>query len=129
MRTRRRHLLVSLLASSALLTVETPGRAGPPAARQFYVATSGNAAGDGSLARPRVLQTATNEPSVVEPGHTITLGGGTCWGHYASSPAGRSSAPIAVQSYPGEWARIDGHAPPPLAASLTSTDTTVSLAS
>jgi hypothetical protein len=76
--------------------------------RDFHVAPTGSPAGDGSLDNPWDLATALNQPSAVQPGDTIWLGGGTYRGKFNSSLNGTSSAPIIVRAYPGERATIDG---------------------
>jgi len=52
---------------------------------------------------------ALAQPSVIRPGDTIWVRGGTYRGGFTSSLIGTSSAPIIVRQYPGERATIDGN--------------------
>ncbi len=88
-------------------------RAEGSSSEEYFAAPNGTAAGDGSLQHPWNLATALAQPSIVRPGATVWLRGGT----YSSGPAGLVSdltgsaeAAIVVRSYPGEFARIDGAA-------------------
>jgi len=78
-------------------------------ATDFYVSPTANANGTGSLSNPWQLQTALYQPSsVVHPGDTIWLRGGTYSGSFSSGLVGTSANPIIVRQYPGERATIDG---------------------
>jgi S-layer homology domain len=79
-------------------------------ATDFYVSPTAGAGGNGSLNNPWKLQTALDHPSVVQPGDTIWLRGGTYNSPpYTSTLVGTSAAPIIVRQYPGERAIIDGN--------------------
>jgi hypothetical protein len=106
------------------LTVDIVGA--PVAA--FYVSPSGSSSGSGTLSSPWDLQTALNQPSVVQPGATIYMRGGTYKGKFKSSLNGSAASPITVRSYPGEWAVIDGYVTTTLSTSLNTTQTTLTLA-
>jgi hypothetical protein len=109
---------------SDTITINAPGASNSPqmvavtlnltsntAGNQHYVATSGSASGDGSIAHPWDLQTALSQPSSVHPGDTIWLRGGTYGngsGVFYSSLVGTASEPIIVREYPGERAIING---------------------
>ena len=75
-----------------------------PVPNALYVAPGGSPTGSGSQATPWDLQTALNLPSSVTQGKTIYLRGGLYRGKFISNLVGAT-----VRSYPGEWARIDGH--------------------
>lgn len=98
-----------------------------PAGLSFYVAPNGSPSGNGSLANPWDLQTALNQPASVVAGSTIYLRGGTYLGKFDSQLTGTAAAPITVQSYPGEWAVIDGYVTTTLSSAISSTQTTLSL--
>jgi uncharacterized protein (TIGR03437 family) len=80
--------------------------------RQYYTAPNGTPGGTGSKADPWDLVTALSQPTVVKPGDTIWLRGGT-YGkgttEFNSKLAGTESKPVVVRQYPGERATIDGH--------------------
>jgi hypothetical protein len=78
------------------------------AGRDFYVAPTGSATGDGSFGSPWNLATALGQPSAVQPADTIWLRGGTYQGIYTSQLTGTAASPIIVRQYPGERATIDG---------------------
>jgi hypothetical protein len=79
----------------------------PSAGNNFYVAPNGSSQGIGSINDPWNLTVALAHPSVVKPGDTIWLRGGTYTGAYTSYLTGTPSAPITVRQYPGERAVID----------------------
>jgi len=118
---------LTVLALTLVFAAAPGARTNPPAGRQFYVAPNGRSSGDGSMLNPWDLQTALSQPTSVQAGDTINLRGGAYFGHYNSNLTGTSSAPITVQSYPGEWARIDGYATTTLAEPVGSSDTSVKL--
>src|SRR5262249_17532162 len=76
---------------------------------EFYVAPGSSSGGDGSVGRPWDLATALAHPSLVKPGDTIWLRGGTYRGSFTSTLTGTSGAPIKVRQHPGERATIDGN--------------------
>jgi phosphodiesterase/alkaline phosphatase D-like protein len=96
----------------------TTSAAPPPTGASFYVALNGSPSGNGNINSPWNLQTALNQPSVVQPGATIYLRGGTYNGKFTSNLNGTSTAPITVRSYPGEMAKIDGYLHSTLAGAL-----------
>src|SRR6187399_3664170 len=83
----------------------------PGLASEFYVAPTGSAAGDGSIAKPWDFQGALNQPRAVKPGDTIWIRGGT-YGNgriiYYSRLVGTSAAPIVVRRYKEERAIVNG---------------------
>ena len=83
----------------------------PGLASEFYVAPTGSAAGDGSIAKPWDFQSALNQPRAVKPGDTIWIRGGT-YGNgriiYYSRLVGTSAAPIVVRRYKEERAIVNG---------------------
>jgi hypothetical protein len=82
---------------------QRPRDAGPA---RFVDAAKGNDAQDGSEGRPwKTLQHALKQ---LVPGDTLYLRGGIYWEHVTASPQGTAAAPIAVRSYPGELAVLDG---------------------
>ncbi|MFL5732503.1 MAG: right-handed parallel beta-helix repeat-containing protein, partial [Chloroflexia bacterium] len=95
-------------ASSAVAPDKTlPNGIQLPDGVSYYVAPNGSSSGDGSIGRPWDLRTVFNNPSVLRPGDTIWLRGGTYVGSFTSYLHGTSSAPIIVRQYPGEHAVID----------------------
>src|SRR3954454_10513251 len=86
----------------------------PLSASDFYVSPGGSPKGNGTMVNPWDLQTALNQPSVVNPGDTIWLRGGT---HaisnrptkFISQLSGADGQPITVRQYPGERATVDGN--------------------
>jgi hypothetical protein len=100
----------------ALLVWVAAGHIAPAQGASFYVVTNGTPEGDGSVVRPWDLQTAlqdntkaANSNSVVKPGDTIWLRGGTFSGSFTSSLNGSNGQPIFVKSFPGEHAILDGY--------------------
>lgn len=71
-------------------------------AAQFYVSPTGTAGGDGSLGRPWNLQTALSKMTVVKPGDTIWLRGGTYSGTFTSTLNGAPGKLITLRAYPAE---------------------------
>ena len=94
------------LSVCALISVSVVGVLN---AAEFYAAPNASANGTGSFSNPWKLQTALSQPpTVVKPGDTIWLRGGTYTGRFTSSLNGTSSQPIIVRQYTGERATIDG---------------------
>ena len=100
-------LVLSLFSMWLILNFTPPCNA--QTGNQFYASPQGSSTGDGSLSDPWDLQTAVNN-SVVGPGDTIWLRGGTYKGLFVSRIGGTPEAPIIVRSFPGEWAKIDTQA-------------------
>lgn len=75
-----------------------------PVPNALYVATDGSPSGTGAQSSPWDLQTVLNQPSSVTQGKTIYLRGGLYRGKFISTLVGAT-----LRSYPGEWAKIDGH--------------------
>lgn len=78
-------------------------------AAEYYVAPNGSPSGTGQIQNPWNLQTALSHPSVVRPGDTIWVRGGTYPGKYRSVLRGAVNQPIIVRQYPGERATIDAN--------------------
>ena len=86
-----------------------------PAGFQYYASPTGSPSGDGSINNPWDLSTALNK-STVRPGATIWLRGGVYYlprkdAGFESKLQGAADNPIKVESYPGEWAVLDGRLP------------------
>lgn len=75
---------------------------------RFFASADGSASGDGSVNQPWDLATALAQPSLVKPGDTIWLRGGTYKGNFVSTLTGTSGAPIVLRQAIGERATIDG---------------------
>src|SRR5580765_282502 len=83
--------------------------AAPAFATEFYVSPTASGSGTGSFSNPWQLQTALSQPpTVVKPGDTLWLRGGTYTGRFTSYLNGTSTQPIVVRQYAGERATIDG---------------------
>lgn len=82
-------------------TAPTPTQS-PVVSGGYYVTTSGTSSGNGSMTQPWSLAYALSQPSVLKPGDTIWVRGGTYNGQFTSKLQGASSAPITVRAYPGE---------------------------
>ncbi len=85
----------------------------------WYVSSTGSSTNNGSLQYPWsliwALQGASTTASVIQPGDTVYLRGGTyrfattsSEYTYTSTLTGTSVSPITVKSFPGEWAVLDG---------------------
>ena len=105
--TKAPRLLISYTTEGSAPVESSP--APEIAAPNIYVSTSGSDGGDGSLSKP--YRSIVKALSVVRPGDTIQLRGGV-YREYVPSTAfvrsGSSSAPITIESYPGEKAIFDG---------------------
>jgi hypothetical protein len=113
MRVRRRVALLlgaSLLAGTGASAVVTAGAA--QAASVRYVATNGDDANPGTLARP--YATIGKAMSVARPGDVVNVRGGVYRPSAATwfSTAGTPSARIVLRSHPGERAVIDAGGQP-----------------
>lgn len=96
----------------------------PVAASNYYASPTGSpATGTGTLANPFDLQTALNATGLLGGGDVLNLRGGV-YTHtpqgvvpgnegciFQASVSGTVAAQLVVQSYPGEWARVDGGGP------------------
>jgi hypothetical protein len=83
-----------------------------PHGREFFVAPSGTAAGNGSREHPWDIETALRQPDAVKPGDTIWIRGGKYGGGAAGAVIhsrlhGTPRDPIVVRAWPGERAIID----------------------
>ena len=87
----------------------------------FYADPSIVSGGDGTIGDPWSLQEALTNGSQTT-GDTLWLRGGTYGGKFISSLDGG-----AVQSYPGEWAKIDGNWTTTLNGAINSSQTTFTL--
>ncbi len=76
----------------------------------FYAAPDGQPQGDGTLERPWDLQTALDQPPVVQAGATLWLRGGTYLGAFVSRLHGTDSAEITIRPYRAERAILDNPA-------------------
>ena len=76
-------------------------------ANTYYASPSGSDTNSGTLASP--WKTLTNSLTKISAGDTLNLRSGTYYeGSITTSIKGTASAPIVIQSYPGERAVIDG---------------------
>ena len=79
-------------------------------AREFYVSPDGNDRSDGNLHDP--WETIRHALGQLSPGDTLNLRGGTYHEHELDfNLRGTATAPITIQSFPGERAIIDGGIP------------------
>jgi|GEM_PF-4677435 len=101
----------------------TPTPQQPSFTCDYYAATTGTAGGSGSSASPWDLQTALGKTTAMAAGKNLCLRGGTYRGKFRSTLNGGT-----VRSAPGEWAKIDGYLATTLVGSISSTQTTISLA-
>src|ERR1035437_3317592 len=77
--------------------------------RTFYVATTGSSGGDGSITSPWDLATALESNlSHTRTGDIICLRGGIYQATVVSNLLGSTTGQITVESYPGEWAIVNG---------------------
>jgi hypothetical protein len=98
----------AVLLSCSAETATDPGSAPDVPHSGFFVTVDGSQSGDGSADHPWNLATAVAQPSVVKPGDTIWMHGGTYKGDFISTLAGTAMAPIVLRQFPGERATIDG---------------------
>ena len=100
------------MLAGVILGVLSLGLAFSARATDFYTAPNGYAQGRGTIDSPWDLTTALKQPStVIKPGDTLWLRGGTYRGTFISTLAGTAGLPVTVRNYPGEWAVIDRAAP------------------
>ena len=79
-------------------------------AGSWYVSVNGVSANTGSFTSPWPIAYALARPStVVLPGDTIWIRGGTYLGHFTSSISGTASAPVTVRNYPNERVILMGN--------------------
>lgn len=76
---------------------------------EWFASPMGTPTGDGSITNPWDLQTALNNTTDIQPGHTLWLRDGIYTGQFDSFLQGTASQPITVQSYPGEKAILNGN--------------------
>lgn len=81
-----------------------PNPSPTPVPNALYIAADGSPTGNGSQANPWDLQTGLSQSSSATQGRTVYLRGGTYRGKFISNLVGAT-----LRSYPGEWAKIDGH--------------------
>ena len=80
-----------------------------PPASTFYVAPTGTAAGNGSLAHPWDLATAlAGARGTIQPGDTVWLTNGRYTGSFHTQLQGAPDRPIVFRQAPGARATIDG---------------------
>ena len=77
-------------------------------AADYYAAPTGSSAGNGTIANPWDLATALNQTTIIQPGDTLWLRGGTYYGTFKSNLQGTASAPVIVRQMSGERATLDG---------------------
>jgi hypothetical protein len=79
--------------------------------QQYYVAANGKPRAAGSKTDPWDLVTALKQPSVLKPGDTLWMRGGTYGDgatEFLSMLVGTASRPMVLRQYPGERATING---------------------
>jgi hypothetical protein len=90
-------ICVCLIASRAMAT-------------EWHVAPNGTMMGDGSAEKPWDLETALKKTTVVQPGDTVWLHGGTYTGAergtFTCTLKGTEEKPILVKQFPGERATV-----------------------
>lgn len=89
----------------------TPGSR-PMTGREWFVAPGASAAAAGDLSHPLSLEAVLSAAGPVRPGDVIWLRGGRYSGSFHSQLQGTADRPIAVASYPGEHAVLDGGSHP-----------------
>jgi hypothetical protein len=76
-------------------------------AKEWYSAPNATVDGDGSLQRHWPLRVALQKNTVLQPGDTLSLRGGSYRGPgFVSNLMGASNNYVTVRSYPGEWAIV-----------------------
>lgn len=92
----------------AITIYPDPGTPPPPPGNNYYVAPNGKSSNNGSINSPWDFNTAFGQPR--SPGDNYYMRGGLYSNTYNTIIylTGSSSNPITVQSYPGEWAILDG---------------------
>jgi hypothetical protein len=103
------------------------GFAGPAFAADWFVAPSSSEGGNGTRDNPWDIQTALSHPSVVNPGDTIWLRGGTYPGIFLSKLTGTAESPIIVRNYNSESVTLDANVRTTLAQPINSTTTSITL--
>lgn len=100
-------LLAAVVWFTASLLIAAPQ--GAPATT-YYIAPSGDDAGDGSVTSPwRTLAFAVRQ---LAPGDTLYLRAGTYYEHAVEIRArGTAEAPITIAAYPGEQVSVEGGVP------------------
>lgn len=98
-----------LLALAEAWAMEPTDSASARRVSSFYVALDGNDANPGTMERP--WKSITAAAAKLKPGDTLFIRGGTCYEVATVSASGTASAPIVIQSYPGERAVIDSGGP------------------
>jgi hypothetical protein len=82
------------------------------AGKSYHIRTNGSSSGTGSSSSAWTLAYGLSHPSVLKPGDTLWVHGGTYTGRFKSYLNGTSSLPIVVRQYPGERAIINGGTDP-----------------
>ena len=85
-----------------LILLALVGQAAIAGATDYFAATNGSGAGDGSFGNPWDLRTALAHPPSVQPGDTIWIRGGRYSGPFTSRLQGTPAAPIVVRNYDQE---------------------------
>ena len=75
----------------------------------LYVSTSGNDTNDGSFSKP--FKTITHGASVLQPGDTLFIRGGTYTEQIKIRNSGTANQPIIIKGYPSEEIIVDGRIP------------------
>jgi hypothetical protein len=79
-------------------------------ATEYYVATTGNnTTGDGTISNP--WKTITKGQSMLAPGDTLFVRGGTYYESVTLTKQGTAGNPITIKAYPGETPFMDGTIP------------------
>ncbi len=79
-------------------------------AKVWYVATNGTITNSGTFDQPWSLDTALRKPSsIVKPGDTLWLRGGTYKGLFTCNLNGTAANPIWIMAFPGERPVLDAY--------------------
>lgn len=98
------------LAGLTLLLAVAPLMGCHAAGRNLYVSPDGSPNGDGSAAAPLDLKTAMTSETLIKPGDTVWIKGGTYQGDILQTglPDGTAEQPIVYRAVPGERATLKG---------------------
>ena len=104
---RYRSHLIKLFSLAFFLFLFLNKSVASASAASYYVATNGNDANPGTIESP--LATINKGATLLNPGDTLYIRGGTYFQTVSIDKSGLPSSPITVSSYSGEWAVIDGN--------------------
>ncbi len=100
-----RKAIILVLVMALVLTIILPARLIHATPTTYYTATSGSDSNPGTLTQP--FQTIMHGVSLLQPGDTLLVRGGTYAEAITDIPSGTSwSAPVTLKAYPGETVTI-----------------------